>query len=124
MIMTTVGYGILLTDSFGDFYKEFNGFKNIRKCENISREDYSNFLYPHLTLYDFFPSCESSEELQFIMGVEVHVRKSMKMKEIHRQWLEYMEELPIEIKKIVEQIKTEHSYSLDPDFHILSGEYR
>lgn len=123
MIVKITTYGVLLTTEYGKFYEEFSEFKHIKPHEGYGEtDDYGNkFLFPHLFLEYICASCPSDEEDQFVLGFGVKLNKNTNVKEIHEEWLNYMENLPPEIKSIVENIRKVNPDLLEPDFYTLTG---
>lgn len=120
MITTTTAYGIPLTDEYGRFYKSFELFSVIKPNKFYS-EDEGDYLFPHLNMQELCSFCPSANNTQFVLGIDVHITKSMDIVAIHNQWLNYMENLPVEFKEFIEDIKQNSPESLDPDFQIMAG---
>lgn len=115
MIVTDTAYGILLTDDFGGFFKSFREFKKFKPNDYFDDEDYE---FPQICMDNFCVSCPSAEDYQFVLGISVHISKSMNIDEIHKEWLNYMENLPEEVKSILKNINPS---DLEPDFQIMAG---
>ena len=115
MIVTDTAYGILLTDDFGGFFKSFRDFEKFKPTSYHDDDDYE---IPEICLNNFCVSCPSAEDYQFVLGISVRISKTMNIEEIHKKWLEYMDNLPEEIKNVLKNID---SSKLEPDFQIMAG---
>lgn len=123
MIVTYTAYGVALTTEFGNFYKPFKGFSNLKPHSGYDNEDDEeyDFDFPHLSMEDFCASCPSADDYQFVLGFNVNITKTMNIEAIHEHWLKYMDNLPPEIKTIVAEIRKTNPDALDPDFQFMAG---
>lgn len=106
MIVTTTAYGVLLTGEFGRFFNIFSDFSKLVQKEEMEQ---------------YFSSCPSAEDYQYVLGMDVSINKNMNIELIHKEWLEHMESLPKPIKSLIKKIEKINPKAFEPDFQILAG---
>lgn len=107
MIVYKSGYGVLLTDEFGDPY---DGFENLVSIiRKIKREDYFK--------PEWVVSCPSVEDHQFILGFDLPITKNNDFKAADENFAQLLESLPENVKEILKDIQLP-----EPDMYQLAGD--
>lgn len=107
MIITTVVYGIRITDEFGEF------------IDQISAEE-SQLIKGYLhTKTNGFVDFPSEEEPQFFLGFETWINKTTNINNFEAIWEKLIEQAPKELKEMAYKLKDN---GCDTDIHFLAAE--
>ncbi len=107
MIITTVAYGIALTDEFGEFFS------------TIPKEDIqlvNKYLNSKTIGFVDFPS---EEDPIVILGFETWISKATDLKNFESIWEKVMEQSSLELKELAYKLKNK---GLDTEVHFLAGD--
>lgn len=107
MIVSSRGYGVLLTDEFGSAYRGYRELVDI--IRDLKSENYHE---PNWVV-----SCPSAEDDQFILGFSLPITKNNDFKAADEKFKELLTSLPDNVKEILSTITLP-----EPDMHFMSGD--
>jgi hypothetical protein len=106
-MITTIVYGIRLTDEFGEFIKQLSNdeIQLVKSCLNKKIIGFVDF--------------PSEEEPQFFLGFETWISKNTDLRNFENIWTNVMMKAPKELNVLADKLKVN---GCDTDVHFLASE--